>query len=142
MIPRLAQRDIEDALARQAAVAIIGPRQVGKTTMALEIAGVRPATYLDLESPADRAKLAEPELCFAGEAGNLIILDEIHRAPDIFQPMRGVIDRARRAGRQTDLFLILGSASIDLLRQSGETLAGRIGLRPFGWCKFLTERPG
>jgi predicted AAA+ superfamily ATPase len=126
MIPRIAQRDIEDALARQAAVAIIGPRQVGKTTLALEIAGERPAVYLDLESPADRAKLAEPELYFAGQAGNLVVLDEIHRAPGIFQPLRGVIDRARRVGRRTGLFLILGSASIDLLRQSGETLAGRI----------------
>jgi predicted AAA+ superfamily ATPase len=142
MIPRLAQRDIEDALARQSAVAIIGPRQVGKTTLALEIAGERPAIYLDLESPADRAKLAEPELYFADQAGNLVILDEIHRAPDIFQPMRGVIDRARRAGRRTGLFLILGSASIDLLRQSGETLAGRIAFVNLTPITALEMDPG
>ena len=126
MIPRLARSDIETALARQAAVAIIGPRQVGKTTLADEIAQGRPSVYLDLETPSDLAKLAEPELFFAEHAEKLVILDEIHRAPDIFQPMRGVIDRARRAGRRTGLFLILGSASIELLRQSGETLAGRI----------------
>ena len=126
MIPRLAKQDIEEALARQAAVAIIGPRQVGKTTLALEIADSTSSVYLDLESPADRAKLQEPELFFGQQSGELVILDEIHRAPGIFQPMRGVIDRARRAGRRTGLFLILGSASIDLLRQSGESLAGRI----------------
>jgi len=126
MIPRIARRDIEDALGRQAVVAIIGPRQVGKTTLALEIAEGTASVYLDLESPADLAKLREPELFFAGQAGQLVILDEIHRAPNIFQPLRGVIDRGRRAGRRTGLFLILGSASIDLLRQSGETLAGRI----------------
>jgi predicted AAA+ superfamily ATPase len=126
MIPRFARSEIESALTRQAAVAIIGPRQVGKTTLALDIADGTQAVYLDLESPADLAKLQEPELFFAGYGGQLVILDEIHRAPNIFQPMRGVIDRARRAGRRTGLFLILGSASIDLLRQSGETLAGRI----------------
>lgn len=126
MIDRLAEADIRDALARQAAVAIIGPRQVGKTTLAHEIAEGVPSVYLDLESPQDRARLQEPELYFEQQAGKLVILDEIHRVPDLFQPLRGVIDRSRRAGRRTGLFLILGSASIDLLRQSGETLAGRI----------------
>lgn len=126
MIPRIAEADIRDALSRQAAVAIIGPRQVGKTTLAHEIAEGRPSVYFDLESPQDRARLQEPELYFDQQAGKLVILDEIHRVPDLFQPLRGVIDRARRAGRRTGLFLILGSASIDLLRQSGETLAGRI----------------
>jgi predicted AAA+ superfamily ATPase len=126
MIDRLAEADIRNALARQAAVAIIGPRQVGKTTLAHEIAEGVPSVYLDLESPQDRARLQEPELYFEQQAGKLVILDEIHRVPDLFQPLRGVIDRSRRAGRRTGLFLILGSASIDLLRQSGETLAGRI----------------
>lgn len=126
MIPRLAEADIRDALRRQAAVAIIGPRQVGKTTLAHEIAEDRPSVYLDLESPQDRARLQEPELYFEQQTGKLVILDEIHRVPALFQPLRGVIDRSRRAGRRTGLFLILGSASIDLLRQSGETLAGRI----------------
>ncbi len=126
MILRSAEQDIRAALGRQAAVAIIGPRQVGKTTLAQEIAEGQPSVYLDLESPQDRARLQEPELYFEQQAGKLVVLDEIHRVPDLFQPLRGVIDRARRAGRRTGLFLILGSASIDLLRQSGETLAGRI----------------
>src|ERR1043165_7510576 len=114
MIPRLAETDIREALERQAAVAIIGPRQVGKTTLAREIAEDRPSVYLDLESPQDRARLQQPELYLEQQAGKLVVLDEIHRAPDLFQPLRGVIDRSRRAGRRTGLFLILGSASIDL----------------------------
>ena len=126
MIKRVAEIAIRAGLARQASVAIIGPRQVGKTTLALEIAAGQPSVYLDLESPQDRARLQEPELYFEQQAGKLVILDEIHRVPNLFQPLRGVIDHARRVGRRTGLFLILGSASIDLLRQSGETLAGRI----------------
>lgn len=126
MIERLVEEDVRSALARQAAVGIIGPRQVGKTTLALKIAETRPSVYLDLESPQDRAQLQEPELFFEREAAKLIILDEIHRTPDLFQPMRGFIDRQRRSGRRAGQFLILGSAAIDLLRQSGETLAGRI----------------
>ncbi len=126
MLKRRCHEEVESALARQAAVALLGPRQAGKTTLALMIAGTRPSTYLDLESAQDRSKLSDPELYFEQHAGELIILDEIHRAPEIFQTLRGVIDRARRKGRRTGLFLLLGSAAIDLLRQSGETLAGRI----------------
>jgi predicted AAA+ superfamily ATPase len=111
---------------RSPAVALLGPRQVGKTTLALEIGATRPSIYLDLESDADRAKLAEPELYLAGHADELVILDEVHRMPGIFQPLRGLIDKGRRTGRHTGRFLLLGSASMDLLRQSGETLAGRI----------------
>lgn len=126
MIRRLILTELEAALERQAATALIGPRQVGKTTLALEIAKSRPSVYLDLESPRDLAKLETPELFFERNADKLIILDEIHRVPQLFQILRGVIDRARREGRRTGLFLLLGSAAIDLLRQSGETLAGRI----------------
>jgi len=126
MLERRCQAEVESALARQAAVALLGPRQAGKTTLALSIAETRPSTYLDLESPQDRAKLSDPELYFAQHTDELVILDEIHRAPEIFQTLRGVIDRARRKGRRTGLFLLLGSAAIDLLRQSGETMAGRI----------------
>ena len=116
------------------AVAILGPRQAGKTTLALAIAEGRPSVYLDLESAADRARLAEPELYFADHAHELVILDEIHRAPGLFEALRGVIDRARREGRGAGRFLLLGSAAIDLLAQSGESLAGRIAfveLAPF-----------
>jgi predicted AAA+ superfamily ATPase len=113
-------------LAEVPAVALIGPRQVGKTTLAVEIGESRPSIYLDLESDADRAKLAEPELYLAGHADKLVILDEVHRLPGLFQILRGLIDAGRRRGQRTGRFLLLGSASIDLLRQSGESLAGRI----------------
>lgn len=126
MIPRFARTRVEDALARQAAVALLGPRQVGKTTLALEIAEDREAIYLDLEDSSDRAKLQNPALYLEQHADKLVILDEVHRTPELFESLRGIIDRGRRQGRRTGRFLILGSASIDLLRQSGETLAGRI----------------
>jgi len=126
MIPRTARPKIEAALARQAAVALIGPRQVGKTTLAHEIAGTRPSIYLDLEATADRNKLSDPVLFLDRHADKLVILDEIHRVPALFEALRGIIDAGRRAGHRTGRFLILGSATIDLLRQSGESLAGRI----------------
>lgn len=114
------------------AVVLTGPRQVGKTTLALELAASRNATYLDLESEADRARLAEPELYFADHADELVILDEVQRAPGIFEALRGVIDRGRREGRGAGRFLLLGSAALDLLAQSAETLAGRIALVELG----------
>ncbi len=126
MIMRHAHRAVVEALNRQAAVALVGPRQVGKTTLALEIAGKRDALYLDLETRTDRAKLIDPALFLGSYEDRLIILDEIHRVPELFSELRGLIDRGRRRGRRTGRFLILGSASIDLLRQSGESLAGRI----------------
>jgi hypothetical protein len=125
---------VETVLTESAAVALLGPRQVGKTTLALEIAAGRPSVYLDLESPADRGRISEPELYFADHADELVILDEIHRAPGIFEALRGTIDRGRRESRGVGRFLLLGSAAIDLLAQSGETLAGRIAyteLDPF-----------
>jgi predicted AAA+ superfamily ATPase len=126
MIERRALRAVRDALQRQAAVAIIGPRQVGKTTLALEVAAGRNALYLDLQSPRDREKLADPELFLSVYENRLVILDEIHRVPELFTTLRGLIDQGRRHGHRTGRFLILGSASIELLRQSGESLAGRI----------------
>ena len=85
--------------------------------------------YLDLESPADQAKLSEPEDYFELHKGKLIVLDEIQRVPELFQILRGVIDRRRRQGLKAEQFLILGSASLDLLKQSSETLAGRIAYK-------------
>ena len=126
MIPRSVRSKIEAALAHQAAVALIGPRQVGKTTLAHEIAATRPSIYLDLEATADRDKLADPVLFLGKQTDKLVVLDEIHRVPALFEALRGIIDAGRRAGIRTGRFLILGSAAIDLLRQSGETLAGRI----------------
>lgn len=126
MIERRIATELNELIDTSPAVALIGPRQVGKTTLALDIADHRPSIYLDLESDADRAKLAEPELYLSQHNDKLVILDEVHRLPDLFQNLRGLIDRGRRSGRKAGHFLLLGSASIDLLKQSGETLAGRI----------------
>jgi uncharacterized protein len=91
------------------------------------VASARPAVYLDLESEADRAKLSEPELYLPQHEDKLVILDEIQRTPHLFRSLRGVvIDTGRRRGRGNGRFLVLGSASIDLLKQSSESLAGRI----------------
>ncbi|MCC8368898.1 MAG: ATP-binding protein [Rickettsia endosymbiont of Oxypoda opaca] len=119
-------KSIQTALSRQAAVGIIGPRQVGKTTLAFEIAKEFQALYLDLESRTDRDKLYDPELFLREYENTLVIFDEIHRFPELFQNLRSLIDQGRRSGKRTGRFLILGSASIDLLRQSSESLAGRI----------------
>jgi predicted AAA+ superfamily ATPase len=108
------------------AVALLGPRQVGKTTLALKVAQTVPSLYLDLESERDRAKLAQPELYLPDHWDKLVIIDEVHRAPGLFPVLRGLIDQARREGHRAGLYLLLGSASLDLLKQSGETLAGRI----------------
>jgi predicted AAA+ superfamily ATPase len=116
------------------AVALTGPRQVGKTTLALDLAAAAGAIYLDLESQADRAKLSEPELFLNDRLGQLVVLDEVQRVPGLFPVLRGLIDRGRRRGHRSGLYLVLGSASLDLLRQSGETLAGRMShleLTPF-----------
>lgn len=126
MIKRRIRQKVEQALSYQAAVALIGPRQVGKTTLALEIGDDKDAVYLDLEDRADREKLREPRLYLEQFEDRLVILDEIHRVPELFQDLRSLIDRGRRERKKTGRFLILGSATIDLLRQSGETLAGRI----------------
>lgn len=134
MIKRALTVRLRDAIAHSPAVALLGPRQAGKTTLALEIAKRRNALYLDLESERDRAKLAQPELYLADHQDKLVILDEVHRAPGLFPVLRGLIDRGRRAGRRAGQYLLLGSASLDLLKQSGETLAGRIAyleLTPF-----------
>ncbi len=126
MIERRVKEQVREALGRQAAVALIGPRQVGKTTLAYELTGERDALYLDLEDSNDREKLSEPALFLDQYEDKLVVLDEIHRTPELFRTLRGIIDRGRRKGKRTGRFLILGSASIDLLRQSGESLAGRI----------------
>lgn len=126
MIKRRIHQAVQRALERQAAVALIGPRQVGKTTLALELAERSNALYLDLEARADRDKLGDAALFLREYEDRLVILDEIHRVPELFQALRGIIDQGRRRGRRTGRFLLLGSASIDLLRQSGESLAGRI----------------
>ena len=126
MISRKTTTDLKEALDRQAAVVIIGPRQVGKTTLAIEVGKELDALYLDLASKADREKLHDAEYFLRQHQDRLVILDEIHRMPELFQLLRGLIDRARRAGQPTGRYLILGSAAISLLNQTSESLAGRI----------------
>ena len=132
MIDRAAEPRIVRALTRRAAVAVVGPRQVGKTTLALDIAGARDALYLDLESAADRARLTDPRLFLEPLAERLVVLDEVHRVPGLFAELRGLVDRGRRRGLRHGRFLLLGSASLDLLRGAGDSLAGRIEQVPMG----------
>ena len=114
------------------AVALLGPRQIGKTTLAQEIAKSCASLYLDLENYQDLSKLEDPVEYFSLHSGKLIILDEVHRKPDIFKVLRGLIDNGRRIGRRCGQFLLLGSASLDLLRQASESLAGRISYVEMG----------
>jgi predicted AAA+ superfamily ATPase len=117
--------DLEERLRHLPAVALLGPRQVGKTTLAHTIAEGRRSVYLDLESYTDREKMADPAFYLAQHEDDLVVIDEVQRMPDLFATLRGLIDEGRRRGKKAGRFLLLGSASADLLRQS-ETLAGRI----------------
>lgn len=126
MFKRSLQPKILESLAWNPAVAILGPRQAGKTTLALEIGKEFPSLYLDMESPQDRQRLQNPGAYLETKSDKLVILDEVQQYPDLFMSLRGVIDEGRRQGRGNGRFLILGSASNDLLHQSSESLAGRI----------------
>ena len=125
MIHRKLQATVERALAGNPAVVLTGARQVGKTTLARAIAEGGDAVYVDLERPSDAAKLSDVESYCNLQAGRLVILDEVQRLPNLFATLRSVIDERRRAGLRYRQFLLLGAASIELLRQSSETLAGR-----------------
>lgn len=146
MYLRQARTELQQFTREFPAVAILGPRQVGKTTLARQLAdgllptGAPAALYLDLETPADLAQLSDPSAFFARHADRLVILDEVQRMPGLFATLRGVIDQRRRAGGRNAQFLLLGSASIELLSQSSESLAGRLAcleLAPF----VVTELP-
>ena len=126
MIPRLLEKVVYTRLNDMPAVALLGPRQVGKTTLALNIGESRESIYLDLENPADLEKLRDPILYLAGLTDKLVIIDEIQRSPGLFQVLRGLIDKQRRLGHIAGQYLLLGSASIELIKQSGESLAGRV----------------
>jgi len=133
VIHRRLEAVVRDRLEYTPAVAILGPRQAGKTTLARMLTRDRQSIYLDLESPLDREKLADPVFYLSAHEDELVILDEVQRMPELFQSLRGLIDRGRERGKRSGRFLLLGSASSDLLRQS-ETLAGRIAyveLSPF-----------
>jgi len=105
---------------------LLGPRQVGKTTLALNMADQRARIYLNLENPIDAEKLRKPILYLNAHINKLIIIDEVQRSPELLQILRGIIDQNRRKGKSSGQFLLLGSASLELIRQSGESLAGKI----------------
>ncbi|MCF6169686.1 MAG: ATP-binding protein [Bacteroidales bacterium] len=131
MIHRIGQIKVESLLQGFPCVAIIGPRQVGKTTLAKQIRKLYPnAVYLDMELQSDFLKLEDAETYLAQFEDRLIIIDEVQRRKELFPVLRALIDANRRPGR----FLLLGSASPDLIRDSSESLAGRIAyfeLSPF-----------
>lgn len=137
MLKRWIQNRLESNIARVPAVALIGARQVGKTTLAKEIAKDQQSIYLDLESPEDLLKLSDPSSFLSLHNDKLVILDEIQRAPDLFSVLRGLIDKNREKGIKSKQFLLLGSASMDLLRQSSESLAGRISYTEMGGLNVL-----
>ena len=141
MLARRLSARLNHLLRHSPAVVLLGPRQAGKTTLALQIAETRPSVYLDLEDEADRLKLSDPVRYFADHERELVILDEVHRLPELFQRLRGVIDRGRRSGKPNGQFLLLGSAAMDLLRQSGESLAGRISYLELGPFDALEVPP-
>ncbi|MBX9620841.1 MAG: ATP-binding protein [Alphaproteobacteria bacterium] len=126
MIEKKIKKQLEYLLDKSPAVVLTGPRQVGKTTLALSIAQPQKGIYLDLELPSNLAKVTDIEEYCRLNSDHLLIFDEIQHIPDLFAPLRGIIDERRRQGKKTGQFLFLGSASMDLLKQTSETLAGRI----------------
>ena len=126
MVERQITEKLQATISQVPAVALLGARQVGKTTLAKTIAEDIDSIYLDLEAPEDLLKLSDPSSFLSAHADKLVILDEIQRSPELFPVLRGLIDKNREQGRRAGQFLLLGSASMDLMRQSSESLAGRI----------------
>src|ERR1700722_9186218 len=142
VIKRRLEHIIEEILKRSPSVALMGPRQVGKTTIALNISETTPSIYLDLESRIDLEKVRDINAFHDDNVSKLIILDEVQRLPEVFTQLRGIIDKERRKGNKAGQFLFLGSASIDLLKQSSESLAGRIAyieLHPIDLLEYARE---
>jgi hypothetical protein len=149
MIPRLLKNELTEALNAMPTVALLGPRQVGKTTLALDVAGSvmnKETAYLDLELETDLAKLDDAEAYLRRFADKLLIIDEVQLKAGLFRTLRGLVDIRKRAGERAGHFLLLGSASRDLLQQSSESLAGRIRyleLKPFSILEIHgTDPPG
>lgn len=146
MIKRALTEKVIKSLRAMPVVALIGPRQVGKTTLAQEIGEIfdKTSTYLDLELDSDFNKFSDPEAFLSRFRNELLIIDEIQRKPDLFRILRGLVDIRKRAGERTGQFLLLGSASRDLLQQSSETLVGRIRyleLSPFSFRELHRNDP-
>lgn len=135
MYTRLAQIQLGDLLTQFPAVVLLGPRQAGKTTLALAEQARHPnVLYLDLELPSAQRQLDDPEAFLLAHPNQLMILDEVQRSPELFAVLRGVIDQRRRHGEAFGQYLLLGSASGTLLKQTSESLAGRVAqleLTPF-----------
>ena len=127
MLSRQSQQKLSQYLQQFPAVGLLGPRQVGKTTLALAQKKLYPdALYLDLELPSAQRQLDDPEAFLMAHAQQLVILDEVQRMPELFGVLRGVIDQRRRMGQACGQFLLLGSATGVLMQQSSESLAGRV----------------
>lgn len=141
MLPRLITERLLKRLEQAPAVALLGARQVGKTTLARAVARRQNSVYLDLEMPRDQLKLRDPESFLRLHGDKLIVLDEIQQSPDLFNILRGVIDANRARGRRAGQFLIPGSASMDLPRQSSESRAGRISYLEMGGFNVLESGP-
>lgn len=134
-IPRQIAKVVRQRLSQASpAVVLLGPRQVGKTTLARHIAADWPqgALYLDMEMPSDRQRLSDAEAYLRAQSPKLVVVDEIHRVPELFAVLRGLIDERRASGQRFGHFLLLGSASLDLMRQSSESLAGRVAYLEMG----------
>ncbi len=147
MIPRDLEHNLINALTNMPVVALVGPRQVGKTTLALQIAEhgfSKKTSYIDLELDTDLNKLSDPESYLRRFENQLLIIDEVQRKPDLFRTLRGLVDIRKRTGENAGQFLLLGSASRDLLQHSSETLAGRIRyleLSPFSAMEVYKTDP-
>ena len=137
MLQRTLYAVVQARLEKSAAVAILGPRQVGKTTLSQQLAKNIKSVYLDLEEPRDIQKLSDPNFYFNQQNDRLIIIDEVQRRPDLFPLLRSQIDRNRRKGHKFGQFLLLGSASNALLNQSSESLAGRISYQELSPLNLL-----
>lgn len=147
IIPRDLESSLGTALTNMPVVAIVGPRQVGKTTLALQFSQQnfdKESFYLDLELDTDLSKLNDAESYLRRFENQLLIIDEVQQMPDLFRLLRGLVDIRKRAGEKTGQFLLLGSASRELLQQSSETLAGRIRyleLSPFTALEIYKTDP-
>ena len=141
MIRRQYEGQIVETLNRTSAVVILGPRQVGKTTLALTIAKDFDSVYIDLEQPGDLQKLEDPGFYFDQHRGKLIVIDEVQRKPGLFQVIRSQIDNNRSRGHRHAQFLLLGSASNELLNQSSESLAGRVSYQELHPLNVLETGP-